>query len=343
MHLHDEIHAQPTVLHRLIHDGRAHIAHIAQAIRAYNPAYVVIAARGTSDNAARYAQYVFGAKTHLYAGLSTPSLHTLYQEAPHFARALVIGISQSGQAEDVRRVLADAKGAGALTISITNNPNSPLAHEAHHHIDLMAGEEKSIAATKTYTAQLCAIASLVVELADDDTLRGELDTLPQLVSATLVQSETIPTWAERYRYMTQFVAVGRGYNFPTAFEISLKVKELCAITGDGYSEADFRHGPIAIANAGVPIIVVAPKGVVLPNMLDLMSKLKDRQTELLVISNDETALALGKKVMPLPDMPEWMSPMVAVVPGQIFAMNQAVVRDLPVDSPRGLTKVTVTQ
>ena len=343
MHLHNEIHEQPAVLGRLITEGRAHIAQIARHIREYNPAYVVVAARGTSDNAARYAQYLFGAKTHLYAGLSTPSLHTLYEQPPNLARALVIGISQSGQAEDVRRVLADAKADGALTIGITNNPNSPIANEAHHHIHLMAGEEISIAATKTYTAQLCAIASLAVELADDEALRTELDTLPHLVQETLTQADAIASWSERYRYMTQFVAVGRGYNFPTAFEISLKVKELCAITGDGYSEADFRHGPIAIANAGVPIIAVAPRGVVLPNMLDLMTKLRDRQTELLVISNDDEALSFATKPMRLPNMPEWLSPMVAVVPGQIFAMNQAVVRGLPVDSPRGLTKVTVTK
>ncbi len=343
MHLYTEIHEQPAVLARLISDGREHIAKIAQKIREYNPQYVVIAARGTSDNAARYGQYLFGAVTGLYAGLSTPSLHTLYEQPPNLARALVIGISQSGKSDDVRQVLADANQNGALTVGITNDPASPIAQTAQHHINLMAGEEISIAATKTYTAQLGAIASLVVELADNADMRSQLDTLPHLMTETLAMSESIATWAERYRYMTQFAVIGRGYHYATAFEISLKVKELCSLTGEGYSEADFRHGPIAITNRDVPIITIAPNGVPYPTMIDLMTKLKDRNTEMMVISNNPQALDFGTKIMPIPDMPEWMSPMVAVIPGQIFAMHQAMVRGLPVDSPRGLSKVTVTR
>lgn len=343
MYLQSEIHEQPAVLSRLITDGRAHIANIAQHIRDYNPQYVVIAARGTSDNAARYAQYVFGAVTGLYVGLSTPSLHTLYAQPPNLGRALVIGISQSGKSDDVRQVLADAHQHGALTVGITNDPSSPIAQTAHHHIHLMAGEEQSVAATKTYTAQLCAIASLVTEIANHAQMRAQLDALPHLVRQTLAQSEPIAIWAERYRYMTQFAVIGRGYNYATAFEISLKVKELCSLTGEGYSEADFRHGPIAITNRDVPIIIIAPDGVPFANMLDLMTQLKARGTEMMVISNLQQALDFGTKIMPIPAMPEWMTPLVAVIPGQIFAMHQALVRGLPVDRPHGLSKVTVTR
>jgi glucosamine--fructose-6-phosphate aminotransferase (isomerizing) len=343
MHLENEIHEQPDVLSRLINDGRANIAHIAQKIRDFNPVFVVIAARGTSDNAARYAQYLFGAQAGLSVGLSAPSLHTLYENPPNMSRALVIGISQSGQAEDVRRVITDANTQGALTVSITNNPNSPLAHEAHHHIDLMAGEEISIAATKTYTAQLTAIASLVTELTQKADMRSQLDALPSAVITTLEYARVVPQWAERYRYMSQFITIGRGYNYATAYEISLKVKELCYITGEGYSEADFRHGPIALIHNGVPVIAVAPRGKTLANVVDLMVKLREREAELLVISNDDDALAHGVKQMKLPNVPEWVSPIIAVIPGQVFAMNQALVRGYAVDKPRGLSKVTVTQ
>jgi glucosamine--fructose-6-phosphate aminotransferase (isomerizing) len=343
MHLNNEIHEQTAVIARLITDGRANIAHIAQKIRDFNPTFVVIAARGTSDNAARYAQYLFGAKAGLSVGLSAPSLHTLYETPPNMARALVIGISQSGQAEDVRRVITDANTQGALTVSITNDDNSPLAHEAQYHISLMAGEEISIAATKTYTAQLTAIASLVTELTANTEMRATLDALPSAVATTLEYASTVSDWAERYRYMSQFITIGRGYNYATAYEISLKVKELCYITGEGYSEADFRHGPIALIHNGVPVIAVAPHGKTLANVVDLMDKLRQREAELLVISNNDQALAYGVKQMRLPDVPEWVSPIIAVIPGQVFAMNQALVRGYAVDKPRGLSKVTVTQ
>ncbi len=343
MYLEHEINEQPQVLARLIAEGRANITQIAEKIRMFDPAFVCIAARGTSDNAARYAQYLFGARAGLSVGLSAPSLHTMYEAPPNLSRALVIGISQSGQAEDVRRVIMDANAQGALTISITNDESSPLAGTARYHIPLMAGEEISIAATKTYTAQLTAIAALVTALVGDSTMQAELHALPQAMNAALENSLNIPTWAERYRYMTQFITIGRGYNYATAFEISLKVKELCYITGEGYSEADFRHGPIALVTPGFPMIVVAPRGQTLTNVLDLISKLHERQAELLVISNDERALEFGEKVMRIPDVPEWLSPMVAVVPGQVFAMNQALVRGYAIDKPRGLSKVTVTQ
>ncbi|TVR22522.1 MAG: SIS domain-containing protein [Anaerolineaceae bacterium] len=343
MYLQKEINEQPGVLARFLAEQNENIEAIAASVREFDPAFVCIAARGTSDNAARYAQYLFGARAGLSVGLSAPSLHTLYGQPPDLSRALVIGISQSGQAEDVRRVLDDANANGGLTISITNDPESPLAQTAKHHIDLLAEEEISIAATKTYTAQLTAIAALVTAYADDDEMRENLLALPDAMEQTLTQITHIAHWAERYRYMNQFVVIGRGYNYATAFEIKLKVKELCYIISDAYSEADFRHGPIAVVGEGFPVMAVAPKGKTLDNMLDLLAELSERGAELLVISNDDRALDSGVKTMRIPDMPEWLSPVVAVVPGQVFAMNQAIVRGYAVDKPRGLSKVTVTQ
>lgn len=343
MYLQKEINEQPGVLARFLAEQSDNIEAVAASIRAFDPAYVWIAARGTSDNAARYAQYLFGARAGLSVGLSSPSLHTLYGKPPDLSRALVIGVSQSGQAEDVRRVLEDANANGGLTVSITNDPASPLAEVAKHHIDLLAEEEISIAATKTYTAQLTAMAALVTAYADDAAMRENLRALPDTMEQTLTQITHISDWAERYRYMNQFVVIGRGYNYATAFEIKLKVKELCYIISDAYSEADFRHGPIAVVAEGFPVMAVAPAGKTLPNMLDLLADLNERGAELLVVSNDDRALDYGVKTMRIPDVPEWLSPVVAVVPGQVFAMNQAIVRGYAVDKPRGLSKVTVTQ
>lgn len=343
MLLETEIHEQADVLSRLLDEQWSHVEQIAAAVRAFDPAYVLIAARGTSDNAARYAQYVLGGQAHLPVALSTPSLHTLYETPPNLSKGLVIGISQSGQAEDVRRVLADGRAQGALTISVTNYPDSPMAQAAAYHIPLCAGEEQSIAATKTYTAQLTVMALLGALLTGDAALLAELRSLPEWMRATLTFSEGIAGWAERYRYITQFAAIGRGYNYPTAFEISLKIKELTYVIGEGYSEADFRHGPIATIMPGFPVVMVAPQGRTLPQMLELSEKLAEKQAELLIISNDRDLLSKATKAMPIPAVPEWLSPIIAVVPGQILAMNLALVRGYPVDKPRGLTKVTVTR
>jgi glucosamine--fructose-6-phosphate aminotransferase (isomerizing) len=343
MFLQQEIHEQADVLARLLAEQSENIGQITAAIRDFDPAYVMIAARGTSDNAARYAQYVLGDRAGLPVALSTPSLHTLYDSPPNLSKGLVIGVSQSGQSEDVRHVLADAREQGALTISLTNYPDSAMAQTTAHHIALCAGEERSIAATKTYTVELTAMALLCAQLVQDATMRAELDQLPDKLRTTLTLTDEIANWAERYRYMEQFAAIGRGYNYPTATEISLKIKELTYITGEGYSEADFRHGPIATIMRGFPVILVAPRGYTLPRMRELVSDLGEKGAELLIISNDDTVLSQATRKMPIPDVPEWLSPILAVVPGQVFAMHQALVRGYAADRPRGLHKVTVTE
>ncbi|PJF41722.1 MAG: SIS domain-containing protein [Chloroflexi bacterium] len=344
LYIEREIAEQPDVIARLLDEEYKSVQQIAAAIRKFDPAFVSIAARGTSDNAARYAQYLLGAKAHLPVALATPSLHTLYAAPPNLKRALVIGVSQSGRAEDVRQVIADACKQGALTLAITNDDESPMAGEAEFHLSIHAGEEISVAATKTYTAQLAALAMLGTALVDDEEMFQALRYLPHWIGETLEHAETIADRVERYRYMERFIVLGRGYNYSTAFEISLKIKELCYITGEEYSEADFRHGPIALLNPGFPVIVVTPAGKALPLMLDLLEKLCERQAEPIVISNDVTALNMAQTPMMIPeDIPEWLSSLVAVIPGQLFAMNLALVRGHEVDQPRGLNKVTVTK
>jgi glucosamine--fructose-6-phosphate aminotransferase (isomerizing) len=343
-HLQREINEQPEVARRLLDHSMGDVRRIAAAIRDFDPAFVMIAARGTSDNAGRYGQYLLGISAGLAVGLATPSIHTLYDARPNLRRALVIGISQSGQAADVGRVITDARQQGALTVTITNDPNSPLASAAEHHLALHAGDEISVAATKTYTAQLTAIAMIATALADSADMLSALSNVPRWMQDTLSLSESIPAWAERYRYMERFATIGRSLNYCTAFEVSLKIKELCYLTGVEYSEADFRHGPIAMVQSGFPVISVAPTGKTLPAMVDLLGKLRERKAENIVISNDDHALSLGHKTMKLPaNIPEWLSPLVAVIPGQVLAMNLALAKGHPVDRPEGLTKVTITQ
>ena len=343
-HLYREIHEQPAVLRQLITREHQVIRRLAAAIRAREVDYVVIAARGTSDNAGRYAQYLFGAVNRLVVALATPSLFSIYKQPPRFANALVIGISQSGKSPDIVSVLAEARRQGALTAAITNFPDSDLGRQTEHVITLHAGDEKSIAATKTYTASLAAIAALSAELAQQPAMQDALEAVPDAVAATLKLSGEIGSVVERYRYMNECVVLGRGYNYATAFELALKLKELTYTIAEPYSSADFMHGPLALIEHGFPAIVVAPSGVVLPEMQEFMQTLKQREAEIIAISDDVDTLSLARVPLQLPKpVPEWLSPIVSIVPGQLFSLHLAKVRDFDPDHPRGLRKVTETR
>lgn len=341
-YLENEIFEQPSAITRLLGDERDNVDAIAATIREYAPQFVMIAARGTSDNAARYAKYLMGIQAKWPVVLATPSVHTLYETAPTMHKALVIGISQSGQSEDVRKVIADANAQGALTLGITNHPESPLAQLAQHHIYLRAGDEKSVAATKTYTTELAAIAWLTQAVLQDEAGLKLLNRLAGWMQQTL-EGMTHMDWIQRYRYAEHLAVLGRGYNYCTAFEISLKIKELCYITSEEYSEADFRHGPIAIVSQGFPVVMVAPIGKTLSLMRDLLDQLHDKGAERIIISNDEATRATAEYSLPFPaDVPEWLSPLCAVIPGQMLAYRLAEIKGHDLDQPRGLNKVTNT-
>jgi glucosamine--fructose-6-phosphate aminotransferase (isomerizing) len=305
---------------------------------------VIIAARGTSDNAGRYAQYVLGAKNRLTVTLTTPSLFTIYQQPPQMGNALVLGISQSGKSPDIVAVLAEARKQGALTAVLTNVPDSDLGRQGDVVIDLCAGEETAVAATKTYTSQLTAVALLSATLANDTQMFHALEKLPEAVNATLAMQESIAQIAPRYRYMQRTIVIGRGFNYATAFELALKMKELTYSIAEPYSSADFLHGPLALIDEGFPVIVVAPSGKMLPEMGQFMHTLRQRQAEVIAISDDADTLALARIPLALPvPVPEWLSPITAIIPGQMLAMNLAYTRDFDVDSPRAIQKVTETR
>lgn len=344
MRLRTEIFEQPLVLAGLIERETEGVQEIAAAIRARQVEYVLIAARGTSDNAARYGQYLLGAYNRLPVGLATPSLFSVYHEPPRLVHGLIVGISQSGQSPDIVAVLAEGRRQGAPTLAITNDADSPLAEQADFVLPLHAGEERAVAATKTYTAQLASLALLSCALGDDPSRLDALRAAPQAVERVLEGEERLARAAERYRYMQRCVVLGRGYNYATAFEIALKLKELNYLDAEPYSSADFMHGPIAVVGSGFPAMVAAPSGKMFGTMRDFTLELKSRGAELLIISDRQDLLAEAVTPLPLPDgMPEWLSPIVAVVPGQLFAMHLTRVKGHDPDQPQGLQKVTLTR
>lgn len=343
-HLYQEIHQQPQVLADLLQAEQDSIGQLVQAIQGRKITHVVIAARGTSDNAARYAKYLLGAHNGLPVGLAAPSLFTVYQQPPVFQDALVLGISQSGKSPDIVAVLQEARRQGVLTATITNMPESELAQAAEHVIDLHAGHERSVAATKTYTAELAAIALLSVLLKGDPARMVELLSIPEAVTQTLSMEAMIRQHTPRYRYMRESVVIGRGYNYATAFELALKLKELTYTLVEPYSSADFLHGPLAVVESGFPVILFAPSGKMLPELRDFAQKLKPLGAEIIAISDDGQILDQARVAFRLPlSVPEWLSPITSIVPGQLFAMHLVNTRGLDVDQPRALHKVTETR
>jgi len=339
-----EIRQQPQVLTALLDREVEHARRIAAALRSRGIGYIVIAARGTSDNAARYGQYLLGAHNQIYVGLATPSLFSVYGQPPRLESSLVVGISQSGQSPDIVAVLAEGRRQGAPTLALTNDPASPLAAEAEYVLPLHAGDERAVAATKTYTAQLAALALLSCSLAGDTDRLEALRRVPQAVEQVLADAGRIERAVERYRYMETCVVLGRGYNYATAFEIALKLKELNYLIAESYSSADFMHGPIAVMGSGFPALVVAPGGQMYPTMQRFSLALRARGAELLVISDQEELLAEATTPLPLPaGVPEWLSPLVSVVPGQLFALYLTLAKGHDPDQPQGLQKVTITR
>ena len=339
-----EIAEQPEVLRRLLRDGTSDVSRVAESLRAHPPRLVVIAARGSSDNAARYAQYLFGAYNRLVVSLATPSLFTRYHAAPQMDGALVVGVSQSGESPDLVAVVAEGRRQGCQTLAITNVAGSPLAKAAHHVIELRAGPERSIAATKTYTAQLTALAMLSTELAQDETRRRELARVPEFVaSAAGVDDAIVVAAAETLRGAGHGVVLGRGFNFSTAFELALKAKELAHVAVEPYSSADFQHGPIALIETGFAAIVINVAGAVSGEVDVLLADISGRGARPVVLSNLRSSLDLAAAPIALPaDMPEWVSPIAAIVPGQLLAFHLSRIRGRDPDSPRGLKKVTKT-
>jgi glutamine---fructose-6-phosphate transaminase (isomerizing) len=340
--LEEELREQPEALARLIDRERTRASDVAALLAREDVRYVLIASRGTSSNAARYAQYLLGRAHRVPVMFATPSLYTIYEQPPRLDGAVVVGISQSGASPDVVSVLAEARRQGRPTIAITNDGTSALAQTADAVLALEAGAERAVAATKTYLNSLGAIA-LVFAAVDGDDAKAELARMPERLAEQLELSfETAPPLDE-YADAAGATVVARGVNYGTAFEIALKIRELSGLLVEAYSPADLLHGPVAAIHGGWPVILVAPTGPAQSSIEELVEPLQERGGRLLVVSDVEGLLARARTRLPLiRGVPEWLSPMTAVVPGQVTALRLARLRGVDVDRPHGLSKVTLT-
>ena len=340
----NEILEQPEALERVLTYNLAVADGIKGTLRDREIDQVVIAARGTSDNAARYAQYVWGARNRLPVGLVAPSLFSVYKRPPVLKNALVVGISQSGQSPDIVAVLSEAKRQKQPTLAITNEPDSPLAATADHVLLLHAGSERAVAATKTYTTELAAIALLSVTLGGGVEDRDALDQIPSHVRHVLEQSEGIAEIARSHAAIDHCAVLGRGYNYATAFEWALKLQEVTYVLAQPFSSADFLHGPVALIEPGYPVLAIDITGPTHSGVRGLLADLIKRDVGLVVVSDAEDTLRLSDAGIRIPHgASEWSSPIPAIVAAQLFTYYLAGAKGLDPDRPRSLSKVTKTR
>lgn len=346
MTLETEIGEQPEGVARLLSDGAGPIEAVAAAVTRASFDHVVIAARGSSDHAAIYGQYLLGVRNGLVVGLAAPSIVSVYRATLRLDRALVIGISQSGESPDIVSVVAAARDQGRPSIAITNAPGSALARAADHVIDLDAGPELSIAATKTYTAELLALAMLSVALRGDSPGRDpDLRRVPRALEEALGAGAEASAAAAMLAGSDHAQVVGRGFGYATAREWALKLKELAGILADPYSAADMEHGPVALVGPGACVLAVATSGRTLPGMRRLLVRLRDDLgAETIVLSDRPDVRRLGARSVTAPGgLPEWLAPIGSIVPAQLVAVEAARLRGHDPEHPRHLSKVTRTR
>jgi glucosamine--fructose-6-phosphate aminotransferase (isomerizing) len=323
----DEIGEQPAVLERLLQRGPRAAASIAERVRGAVPRGFVIAARGSSDNAALYAKYLFGVRNGSLVSLAAPSLFTHYDRPPRLDGQVVLGISQSGQSPDVIAVVEEARRQRCVTFAITNDATSKLASAAELVLDLDAGEERSVPASKTYTASLLALALVSHALAPDADFERALHSVPDAV-ANVIADDGVARIAPALAG-PRAIVLGRGFNFSTAEEIALKLSETSYVLARAWSIADFEHGPIAVVEAGLPVVLVDGGGSVGADVDTVAAKLETRGSQVLRLSERS-------------GLPESLTPLPLAVKGQLLAHHVALARGFDPDRPRAIQKVTRT-
>jgi len=343
-HMLREIHEQPEAIRQTLQKEGDRIAEAAEVLRERRPRFVILAARGTSDNAGTYLRYIVGVVNGMIVAPAAPSLLTAYGSEMAIEDAVVIGISQSGKATDVIEVLETSRELGATTMALTNTADSPIVDAVEFPLLTHAQREEAVAATKTYTTALAVLYQLSVCWAHRKDLQESLLQVPDLMQEVLTEVEPlIASRAERYTFMDTCTVLGRGLNYATAKEVGLKLQECCLINPEPWSAADYMHGPIAALQPRDPVVLLAPKDASLKSVLEVGREVKKRQGEMIVFSDDDAALELANVPFKLPGMQgAYWSPMVMAVAGQLFAYYVAVSKGLNPDKAGGLTKVTLT-
>jgi glucosamine--fructose-6-phosphate aminotransferase (isomerizing) len=335
-----EMAEQPAVLQRILDEGLGPIREVAAQITRRRPRFVLLTARGTSDNAAYYAKYLIEVGLGLPVGLTSMSTATAYAAKPDLADVLSITVSQSGGSPDLVAYTEMAKAAGALTLAVTNVGGSPVNRASELDLDVLAGPEKALPATKTYTAELLTLFLLV------DAVRGgdgsAARPLPDLAAGIRARGAEISQLAERYRFASRLVITSRGYGYPTAREAALKVMETSYLPAHAFSGADLLHGPLAMVDNVSPVIAIASEGAGGTALEPVLDRLRERGADLVVVGSDRHVSGASAGFVLPAGVPEDVAPILEILPLQQLAYEVTLARGLNPDSPRALAKVTET-
>jgi glucosamine--fructose-6-phosphate aminotransferase (isomerizing) len=337
-----EIRQQPEALERTLAHQARRIGKFRAFLEKRKPRLVVIVARGTSDNAAQFGRYLIEIMAGIPVSLAAPSVHSIYGASVDYKDALIVGISQSGESSDISAVMEQARRSGAMTVGITNEPESTLANMAEQVFLVRAGREKSVAATKTYTGQLMSLYLLAHALGAKIRL-ADLEAIPATVHAALELESRISGLAESYRAMRSAAVVARGLNYANAFEFALKMMETSYVVAERFSAADFLHGPIAMVDHELPIFLFGPSGPAWASLRETLEKLRALKARSVIVTDRSNREAAGfaSAVIRVPArLAELYTPIPYIIPAQLFAAALAGAKGLDADQPRGLNKVT---
>lgn len=336
-----EIEQQPAAIERTLQALRPLVADLRRVAR--DCRHVLFIARGSSDNAAVYGEYLCAIRGGRLATLASPSVATTYRASLPLDGVLAVAVSQSGATEEIVEAMEWARAGGARTVAVTNVAHSPLAVSADVALVTQAGQERAVPATKTYTTQLAALAVLGLALGEDDDALAGLAAVPEAVAEALATASAAAELADRLTYVDRLVITGRGYASSTALELALKFKEACYVVATGLSYADLLHGPIAVVDPMTPaLLVAAGDGPVLPGMTALTGRLTATGAHVYGIGGDPAFAAACRTALPAPPLPEHLAPMALIVPGQLLVEALARAKGIDPDAPRGLRKVTQT-
>jgi glutamine---fructose-6-phosphate transaminase (isomerizing) len=324
---------QGAVLAARAADGMADAREAARRLRGHS---LLVAARGSSDNAARFAQYLFGEQLRLQVSLAAPWLFRHVERAPRLDHLGVLAISQSGASPDIVAVLAAARSQGRPAVALTADRGSDLAAAADVVIDLRSGEERSVAATKSYLASLHALVQLAEALAPDPGRRAWLDRLPELVERRVTAELARRADYDRLLSAQRITVTGRGLFLSAAAESALKLRELSGTLAEAFSPPDLLHGPIAALDRDGTAWLIEPG--------DELTAIADRvEAPVVVAAGAASPPPAGLAVSLPPGCPAWVSAILAVIPAQAAALRLAERRGVDVDHPHGLRKVTLTR
>ncbi len=336
-HMAAEIAEQPAVLGGLV-ARRGEIADVAAAISRRPPRFALLAARGSSDHAALYAKYLIEVLLGLPAGLVSPSTVTLYGARPDLRDVLLVSVSQSGGSPDLLEFTQTARKQGALTVAVTNTPASPLAGAAELAVDIGAGTETAVAATKTYSATLLALYLLVDAVrGGDSSAAAEIEPLARQALEVDVQRAV-----DRYRFVDRIITTGRGYSYATALESALKLAETSYLAARAYSGADLLHGPVAAVDEETAVLAITGTGRGGAALRDVLTTVAERGADVLALGSSAGEVPAAVRI-PVPSVAEELAPVLEVLPVQRIALGLALARGFDPDRPRGLNKVTRTR